>query len=68
MLYLHHVLNTWFTWINESHYGSSARMIRYADDAVFSFRTLVEAEQFGSFWRVDSQSTGSPSMKLRRRR
>lgn len=45
-LYLHHVLDTWFAWINESHYGGSAHMVRYADDAVFSFRNIVQAERF----------------------
>ena len=45
-LYLHHVLDTWFTWINESRFGNSARIIRYADDAVFTFRSLPQAEQF----------------------
>jgi hypothetical protein len=45
-LYLHHALDIWFTWINESHYGSGAQIVRYADDAVFTFRTLSQAEQF----------------------
>jgi group II intron reverse transcriptase/maturase len=45
-LYLHHVLDTWFAWINESQYGGSAHMVRYADDAVFSFRNIVQAEMF----------------------
>lgn len=45
-LYLHHAMDTWFTWINESKFGSSATMVRYADDAVFTFRNLVQAEQF----------------------
>lgn len=45
-LYLHHVLDIWFTWINESQFGSSAHMVRYADDAVFTFRNLNQAELF----------------------
>jgi len=45
-LYLHYVMDTWFTWINESHFGGSADMVRYADDAVFSFRSLAHAKQF----------------------
>lgn len=45
-LYLHHVMDTWFAWTNESEYGGSARMVRYADDAVFCFRTLAQAEEF----------------------
>jgi group II intron reverse transcriptase/maturase len=47
-LYLHHALDIWFTWINESHYGSGAQIVRYADDGVFTFRTLSQAEQFRS--------------------
>lgn len=45
-IYLHHVLDIWFASISESHYGGSARMVRYADDVVFSLRTLAHAEQF----------------------
>jgi group II intron reverse transcriptase/maturase len=45
-LYLHHVLDTWFAWINESQFGNSASIVRYADDAVFTFRNLFQAEQF----------------------
>ena len=29
-LYLHHVLDTWFAWINESQFGNSASIVRYA--------------------------------------
>jgi RNA-directed DNA polymerase len=45
-IYLHHVLDTWFSWINESQLGGSAHMVRYADDAVFNFRSIAQAEQF----------------------
>jgi len=45
-LYLHHVLDTWFACINESCFGNSAQIVRYADDAVFTFRTLSQAENF----------------------
>jgi group II intron reverse transcriptase/maturase len=45
-LYLHYVLDIWFSWLNQKRFGGSARMIRYADDAVFTFRNLAEAEQF----------------------
>jgi group II intron reverse transcriptase/maturase len=45
-VYLHHVLDTWFDWINTKQFGGSARIVRYADDAVFTFRSTVEAERF----------------------
>lgn len=45
-VYLHYVLDTWFEWINTNHFGAKARMVRYADDAVFVFRTIQEAELF----------------------
>jgi RNA-directed DNA polymerase len=45
-LYLHYVLDIWFAWVNESQLGGSARMVRYADDAVFTFRRLEEAQDF----------------------
>jgi len=45
-IYLHHVLDSWFVQLNNSQYGGSAAMVRYADDAVFTFRSLAEAESF----------------------
>jgi group II intron reverse transcriptase/maturase len=45
-LYLHYVLDIWFSWINDSQFGGSARVVRYADDAVFTFRTSYDAERF----------------------
>ena len=45
-IYLHHVLDIWFEWINTSQLGGSAAMVRYADDAVFTFRSLAQAERF----------------------
>ncbi len=45
-LYLHYVMDIWFSWINESKLGGSAGLVRYADDAVFTFRTLAEATEF----------------------
>lgn len=52
-LYLHYVLDIWFSWINDSQFGGSARVVRYADDAVFIFRTLEMARTFGTNWRKD---------------
>jgi group II intron reverse transcriptase/maturase len=45
-LYLHYVMDIWFSWINESKFGGSAALVRYADDGVFTFRTLKEATEF----------------------
>ncbi|MEO7161297.1 MAG: reverse transcriptase domain-containing protein, partial [Bdellovibrionia bacterium] len=41
-----HLLDIWFSWINDTQFGGSARIVRYADDAVFTFRTLEMAENF----------------------
>lgn len=45
-LYLHYALDVWFEWLNKEKYGNGAHIIRYADDVVFTFRNLAEAEQF----------------------
>jgi len=45
-IYLHYVLDLWFAWQNRRKFGDSASMIRYADDVVFTFRSLPEAESF----------------------
>lgn len=45
-LFLHYVLDIWFAWINDSELGGSAHLVRYADDAVFVFRKLEEAQAF----------------------
>jgi len=45
-LYLHYVLDIWFSWLNDKNYQGKARMVRYADDVVFVFGSLVEAEGF----------------------
>ena len=45
-IYLHHVLDTWFEWINTRHFDGKAHIVRYADDAVFAFRSMREAERF----------------------
>lgn len=47
-LYLHYVLDIWFSWLNDKSYQGKARMVRYADDAVFVFKSLSEAENFKS--------------------
>lgn len=45
-VYLHYVLDTWFDWINSSQLGGSAHLVRYADDAVFTFRSITDAQRF----------------------
>ncbi len=45
-LYLHYVIDMWFCWINEKSYRGTVRIVRYADDAVFTFESLVDAETF----------------------
>lgn len=45
-IYLHYVLDVWFIWINESKFGGSASLVRYADDGVFTFRSVKDAEAF----------------------
>ena len=42
-IYLNHVIDQWF----EEHFApKGAKMVRYADDAVFAFATRQEAEEF----------------------
>jgi len=45
-VYLHYVLDIWFSWLNGKEYGGGAQLVRYADDAVFTFRGFQEAERF----------------------
>lgn len=45
-IYLHYVLDIWFSWVNRKQHGDTAHMVRYADDAVFVFGSFSEAERF----------------------
>jgi group II intron reverse transcriptase/maturase len=45
-IYLHYVLDLWFRHINNREYQGTGQMVRYADDAVFTFKTLAAAETF----------------------
>lgn len=45
-IYLHYVLDTWFVGMSTSRFGGSAHMVRYADDVVFTFRTIHCARSF----------------------
>jgi RNA-directed DNA polymerase len=45
-VYLHYALDTWFARVNADQYRSSAHMVRYADDATFTFSSMGDAERF----------------------
>ena len=45
-IYLHHVIDEWFSSINDSYIRGRAEMVRYADDMVFTFEVQKEAERF----------------------
>jgi RNA-directed DNA polymerase len=43
-IYLHYVLDLWFVKANQEHFGNKARMVRYADDVVFTFSSMANAQ------------------------
>ena len=45
-IYLHHVIDEWFNAIKSSHIRGKAELVRYADDMVFTFQSMSEAERF----------------------
>jgi RNA-directed DNA polymerase len=45
-IYLHHVIDSWFSEIRKSHLKGRAEMVRFADDMVFVFQTKEEADKF----------------------
>lgn len=45
-IYLHEVIDTWFEETKELHLRGQAELIRYADDMVFSFQHMSDAERF----------------------
>ena len=45
-IYLHHVVDEWFTEISKSHLQGEAEMVRFADDMVFVFQKSEDAEKF----------------------
>lgn len=45
-IYLHHVIDSWFAKISESHLRGRAEMVRFADDMVFVFQMKDDAERF----------------------
>lgn len=45
-IYLHHVIDSWFSEISKTHMKGRADMVRFADDMVFVFQFKEEAEKF----------------------
>lgn len=45
-IYLHYVLDTWFEKENRMQLCGEGRMVRYADDVVFTFPSLMHANKF----------------------
>ena len=45
-IYLHQVVDIWFTEISKSHLKGKAEMVRFADDMVFVFQKSEDAERF----------------------
>ena len=45
-IYLHHVVDNWFSEISKSHLKGKAEMVRFADDMVFVFQMSEDAERF----------------------
>lgn len=45
-IYLHHVVDSWFSKISKSHLQGKAEMVRFADDMVFVFQKSEDAERF----------------------
>jgi group II intron reverse transcriptase/maturase len=45
-IYLHYVIDLWFRSISRSHIKGRAEMVRYADDMVFTFESMLEAKRF----------------------
>lgn len=45
-IYLHHVIDEWFEAISQGHFVDEAWEIRYADDMVFVFKCMTDAERF----------------------
>ena len=39
-------MDTWFSWVNTNYLRGTASFVRYADDGVFTFRSLIDAEKF----------------------
>ena len=45
-IYLHFVLDVWFSKVNEEQFRSTAHMVRYADDVLFTLGRMEDAKLF----------------------
>lgn len=45
-IYLHHVIDSWFSEISKGYLRGKAELVRFADDMVFVFQTSEDAEKF----------------------
>lgn len=45
-IYLHHVIDNWFSEIRVNHFRGRAELVRFADDMVFVFQHKEDAERF----------------------
>ena len=45
-IFLHYVIDKWFSDISKTHLRGRCEMVRYADDMVFTFENLSEAKRF----------------------
>jgi len=57
-VYLHYVIDTWFTWVNGAYFDGAANLVRYADDGVFTFKSMAAAERFLSSLRKRLEKYG----------
>lgn len=62
-VYLHHVIDEWFATISQTHFQGRTWEVRYADDMVFVFERLCEAE---AFYRVLDKRLGRYGIELHR--
>jgi len=62
-VYLHHVIDEWFAAISRTHWRGRTWEVRYADDMVFVFEKVFEAE---AFYRVLDKRLGRYGIELHR--
>jgi RNA-directed DNA polymerase len=60
-IYLHHVIDVWFATVSKSHFTAVAWEIRYADDMVFVFKSMQDADRF---YRVLDQRLGKYGIEM----
>jgi len=60
-IYLHHVIDEWFARISQTHFSGRTWEIRYADEMVFLFEKVQEAQ---AFYRVLPKRLGRYGIEL----